>query len=178
MKTFLLIFIAMVLASNALANSICRQIGDADFGSEVSSRIGNRFVITRECEKNYLVAKKPVRLSIHLSPDAGTAKSTTTKHSPTLIVFFSFNKADLDDSDRLIMNQVPHGSSVRITGYTCSIGSEDYNARLSLQRAEVVADYLQSRYVKIISVNARGECCPVSTTDLAKNRRVLIEEEK
>ncbi len=178
MKIFPLFFLAMIFATSTLANSICRQPEVADFGSAVSSHADSSFVITQQCKKNHLVAKKPVHLSIHINQDAGTTKSITTSHSLPWVILFNLNEAYLDDSDRLIMNQIPFGSRVRVTGYTCSIGSKDYNDKLSLQRAEAVANYLRSHKVKIISISGRGECCPVSTTDLGKNRRVLIEEEK
>ena len=66
-------------------------------------------------------------------------------------------------------------------GHTDSVGSEDYNNRLSLARAESVKDYLVSRGVDIKRVRAvgRGESQPIADNATragrALNRRVDIE---
>jgi len=178
-KIFLSIYLATVLTTSVWADSICRQPETADFGSVVTSQTSNSFVITPGCEENRLVAKKPVSLSVLISRnrESDVANSTPGSRSD-VTVLFDLNLAKLDESDRRLMNQVPSGARVNVTGYTCSIGSEAYNDKLSLRRAEVVANYLRSRGVTINATDGKGECCPVSTTDLSKNRRVLIEEEK
>lgn len=179
MKIFLSIYLATVLTTSAWADSICRQPETADFGSAVVSQASNSFVIAPDCAESGLVAKKPVSLSAFIG--RGVFPPQTTKAADTrkaLTVIFGFNLANLDDSARQLMDQVPAGARVNVTGYTCSIGSEDYNDKLSLRRAEVVASYLRSRGVTINAIAGKGECCPVSTTALSKNRRVLIEEEK
>ena len=179
MRIFLSICLATVLTTSAWADSICRQPETAEYGSAVSSRTSNSFVITQGCAENHLVVKKPVRLSALIAQGSGTSSSAIPS-SPrsTWTVFFDLDLADLDDSDRLLMNQVPSGSRMNVTGYTCSIGSDDYNDKLSRRRAEIVASYLRSRGVAINTIEGKGECCPVSATDLRKNRRVLIEEKK
>lgn len=178
MILFLPIFLATVLTTSAWADSICREPEVADFGLVVSSQTSNSFVITRGCAEDRLEVKKPVHLSALIVQRTETSISVTPS-SPrsTWTVFFDLALADLDDSDRLVISQVPSVSRVRITGYTCSIGSEDYNDELSRRRAEVVASYLRSRGVTIISIEGKGECCPLSATDLSRNRRVVIEEE-
>ncbi len=179
MRIFLSICLATLLSTSAWADSICRQPETADFGSAAVSQTSNSFVIARDCAESRLVAKKPVSLSAFIGQGAippQTTKAVNTRKALTVI--FGLNIANLDDSARHLMDQVPAGSRVKVTGYTCSIGSEDYNDRLSLRRAEVVASYLRSRGVTINAIDGKGECCPVSATDLSQNRRVLIKEEK
>jgi outer membrane protein OmpA-like peptidoglycan-associated protein len=66
-------------------------------------------------------------------------------------------------------------------GHTDSVGSEDYNNRLSLARAESVKDYLVSQGVDIKRVRAvgRGESQPIADNSTkagrALNRRVDVE---
>jgi outer membrane protein OmpA-like peptidoglycan-associated protein len=178
-KIILSIYLATVLTTSAWADSICRQPETSDFGSVVTSQTSNSFVITPGCEENRLVAKKPVSLSVLISRSrASDVANSKADFRSDVTVLFDLNLAKLDESDRRLMNQVPSGTRVNVTGYTCSIGSEAYNDKLSLRRAEVVASYLRSRGVTINAIDGKGECCPVSTTDLSKNRRVLIEEEK
>lgn len=179
MRIFLSVCLATVLTTSAWADSICRQAETADFGSAVSNQASNSFIITQGCAEDRLVAKRPVSLSAFIGRGVGPAEANIIANTrPALTVNFDLNLAKLDDSDRQLMNQLPSGSKVNVTGYTCSIGSEGYNDKLSRRRAEVVANYLRSRGVIINAIDGKGECCPVSSTDLSKNRRVLIEEEK
>lgn len=179
MKIFLSIYLATVLTTSAWADSICRQPETADFGSAVVNQTSNSFVIAQDCAESRLVAKKPVSLSAFIGQGVIPLQSTKAANTrKALTVIFGLNLANLDKSARQLMDQVPAGARVNVTGYTCSIGSDDYNGKLSLRRAEVVATYLRSRGVTINAIDGKGECCPVSTTDLSKNRRVLIEEGK
>lgn len=69
---------------------------------------------------------------------------------------------------------------VDILGHTDSTGPEDYNMRLSEQRAEAVAAYLRNRDVAEarLVVRGLGETMPIASNDTAEgralNRRVEI----
>jgi outer membrane protein OmpA-like peptidoglycan-associated protein len=77
------------------------------------------------------------------------------------------------------LNDYPE-SAVDIKGYTDNTGDRDYNRRLSLERAEAVADFLAGRGVlpARIQLTGRGERDPVASNDTAAgraaNRRVEI----
>src|SRR3546814_18449530 len=69
---------------------------------------------------------------------------------------------------------------IEVAGHTDSVGTDSYNQQLSQQRAEAVANYLNSRGVmrdRMITVGA-GETRPIASNDTetgrAKNRRVEI----
>ncbi len=72
------------------------------------------------------------------------------------------------------------GTDVLIVGHTDSVGSDDYNLRLSYQRAEAARQYLISQGVPAarIRVEGRGELEPVATNETEAgrqlNRRVEI----
>ena len=177
-KIFLSFFLVTSLSTGVLADTICRQPDVADFGSTVTARSGNDFLITQGCAEDKLVVQKPVSLSVLFEPVIrNTEVVEVVKPLSTWTVLFDLNRSDLEDSDRMVMDQVPSGAKVRVIGYTCSIGSEDYNFKLSRLRAETVATYLRTRGVTAGSIEGRGECCPLSPVELSKNRRVLIEEE-
>jgi outer membrane protein OmpA-like peptidoglycan-associated protein len=66
---------------------------------------------------------------------------------------------------------------INITGHTDNIGSDPYNIKLGLQRAESVKKYLSEKGVRIAMLtDSKGESIPISTNDTeegrAQNRRV------
>ena len=70
---------------------------------------------------------------------------------------------------------------VAITGYTDNVGSDEYNLKLSLQRAQAVADYLiycAKIDPKRIKIEGKGKADPVADNSTkegrAKNRRVEV----
>lgn len=78
-----------------------------------------------------------------------------------------------------ILNEYPK-SSLKITGHTDSVGSNESNLTLSERRAEAVSRYLISQNVKSgrLSTLGYGERQPIATNDTAEgraqNRRVEI----
>ena len=67
-----------------------------------------------------------------------------------------------------------------VTGYTCSLGPKEYNQALSLQRAEAVADFLQTHDFVIATVQGKGARNPVTNDphQFYLNRRVTIKAVK
>ena len=100
---------------------------------------------------------------------------------------FDFDKSVLKPEgkaklDQLVMRQQGMTlEAIVATGHTDSVGSDGYNERLSMRRAEAVKAYLVSRGTEAnrVFVEGRGEKQPVAdnaTTDgRAQNRRVQIE---
>lgn len=78
-----------------------------------------------------------------------------------------------------IMNRYPQ-TDIMIVGHTDSVGNTDYNLRLSLRRANAVADYLMDQGVARfrLSTEGRGPLEPIASNETAagraQNRRVEI----
>jgi outer membrane protein OmpA-like peptidoglycan-associated protein len=101
-------------------------------------------------------------------------------------VLFDFNKYTLKPEAREKLAKVSGilvaypGLKVQVEGYTDSIGSDEYNLKLSEQRADGVRDYLVAQSVADQSVTAKGygKNDPVAdnSTDSgrAQNRRVEL----
>jgi len=99
---------------------------------------------------------------------------------------FGFDRADLRPEFKPTLNKVAgvlrDDPNVRITiiGFTDSVGTEEYNQRLSMRRAQATADYLVSQGVSQsqILVRGLGEAEPRASNDTAEgraqNRRVEI----
>jgi outer membrane protein OmpA-like peptidoglycan-associated protein len=103
-------------------------------------------------------------------------------------VLFDFNKASLKPGAREKLSKLagillayPGKYQMEIEGHTDAIGTDEYNMKLSEDRAQSVRDYLNSAGIaadKIIAVRGFGKTRPVTTNDTAEgrqmNRRVEI----
>ena len=101
-------------------------------------------------------------------------------------VLFDFNKYTLKPEAREKLAKVSGillaypGLKLQVEGYTDNIGSDEYNQKLSEQRADGVRDYLVSQSVKDGSVTAAGygKSDPVADNSTsagrAENRRVQL----
>ncbi len=101
-------------------------------------------------------------------------------------VLFMTGRADLQPGSvgnlgKLVtfLNKYPE-RTVAIEGYTDSVGSEDYNQRLSERRADSVKTYLTRQGIGStrLSASGKGESDPVAANDSAsgrqQNRRVEV----
>lgn len=105
---------------------------------------------------------------------------------------FAFDSAVLTadgmaELDGLISQAGNAAGTISVTGHADRIGDEDYNMRLSEQRANAVADYMIGKGIAAGSISAmgKGESEPVVQCDdtnwkalvecLAPNRRVVVE---
>jgi OOP family OmpA-OmpF porin len=72
-----------------------------------------------------------------------------------------------------VLNRYPN-IRVEVAGHTDSIGSEEYNQRLSERRARVVYDYLVSRGIsadRLVGPVGYGELRPIDTNDTREGRQ-------
>ncbi len=124
----------------------------------------------------------PEKLGISVEKNATETKLTLPER-----VLFEFNRFFLKPESKEALDLVADiltkesDKRVHVIGYTDDVGSEAYNLRLSLQRAQSVADYLV--YVKgidpkRITIEGKGEAHPVASNETeegrAQNRRVEI----
>jgi len=97
-------------------------------------------------------------------------------------IYFRFNRFDIssyekDQLDQFVSHlkeQPDRPREIRVVGHTCDVGSDPYNDRLSLMRAESVADYLGRNGFKVWESKGEGKRRPVSKIGKL-NRRVEIE---
>lgn len=97
---------------------------------------------------------------------------------------FTFGKAELDDGsypflDDVVMLLKEHPNwTLQIIGHTDNVGSKQDNYDLSIDRAQIVADYLMEKGVKQqqISIAGRGDTEPIADNETeegkSENRRV------
>lgn len=102
-------------------------------------------------------------------------------------VLFAFNKSNLKPEGQQALDQLygelssinPQDGAIVVLGYTDRIGSEQYNQKLSEQRAQSVVSYLVSKGIPADKISARGlgKSNPVtgSTCDGMKRGAALID---
>lgn len=121
-------------------------------------------------EKPAPPAPKPARVPITVAP-----------------ILFAVGQSELTAEDRAslqeaagLLRQDPE-RAIRVDGYTDSTGSEAFNGRLSLQRAQVAESYLIGQGISSDRLTAvgHGEADPVASNETAegrhRNRRVEVD---
>ena len=87
------------------------------------------------------------------------------------LILFGFDKADVTPEQQSIINsikkRVTPTSTVAITGYTDRTGTDEYNKRLSEQRARAVATALSAQRT---TVTGQGETLPLYDNDTPEGR--------
>ncbi len=119
-----------------------------------------------------------------------TAKAGNIKHQPlvvekiTLHFNFEFNSSALDEQSTRYLDDLSEALrenlhlSVKLTGHTDNIGSQKFNQRLSVHRANAVKDYLVERGIDParIETDGKGMTEPLNENrtedERAMNRRV------
>ncbi len=95
-------------------------------------------------------------------------------------VLFDFDQSTINRSYYHILDEVANNAKedgtvyLRVDGHTCSIGSYEYNQRLSERRALAVKRYLVRKGVSPdrIKIYAHGETQPASSNSTAEGRRL------
>lgn len=149
---------------------------------------GGRYSITAEAPDYlfysdlYEVERKS---DVTLTHDIDLSPSLSGK--TRLLVFFDFNSATLKgesvpDLNRAVdlLKQFP-SNRVRVTGHTDSVGSAEFNQRLSQDRANSVKQYLVQHGIDAGRIDAvgMGETMPIASNETeegrALNRRVEFQ---
>lgn len=179
-----------ITITDLTSGNVVANLNSDDITGEYSSVLtaGRNYSITAEKEgylfysENFNIPEKitnqDITKNIQLSPIA--------EGKTRLLIFFDFDKSTLQNESkpelaRLIkfMNDNPD-VKIELHGHTDDSGTEEYNQKLSLDRANTVKEYLSNNGIQNGRVGTKGfgESQPliVDTTDAAKakNRRVEL----
>ena len=120
-------------------------------------------------------------------PPPPRAEPVSTKVTYQADAFFDFDKSILKPAGRAMLDDLVSKVSglnlevIIAVGHTDSIGTEAYNQRLSVRRAEAVKAYLVSKGIERnrVYTEGKGERQPIASNKTAagraQNRRVEIE---
>ena len=129
----------------------------------------------------------PAPVVVQTPPPPPPPQPVSEKVSFAAESLFDFDKAVVKTDgkaalDGLVTNlQGMNLEAIVTVGHTDSVGSDAYNEKLSLRRAEAVKAYLVSKGVEAsrVFVEGKGEAQPVADNKgaegRAKNRRVTVE---
>ena len=193
MKSLSITALALILPLAAHAAEI-RQRPFSYSLDAVAVKQDDQFVVCSDCPDHRLSllpvkpmlamrlsepAKPEPQLALEAKPVQSATHSAIEADKQIATVLFDFDSERLSRHERLRFDELLAGLSKRSTfglkGYTCTIGTDDYNERLSIKRANQVAVIMKSNGFNVVTVEGKGKCCPVST-DKRLNRRVEIEE--
>ncbi len=124
-------------------------------------------------------AATPLRIDPHKVMPKPVAVVPPSPLRETL--YFGFDSFNLSKLEARKIEEIKRKILVKeskavITGYTDKIGSQLYNDKLALKRAETVYRHLD--YGTNAVVTGKGKCCYADESDNGKNRRVEVVIEK
>lgn len=110
----------------------------------------------KDYKMNSVAEQMPIDGNEHDRVEIVVRDSTALRHK-RYVVFFDFDKANLTSSAQRELDLVKRtksegGRIVEIKGYTDVVGSDEYNEKLSRQRAQAVAEYLGATDANIYSL--------------------------
>jgi len=122
-----------------------------------------------------------------ITPKAVAAKAATSRRrqnmsdrpvKKTFVIHFDFGSSELARSQKQKLYQlatiIGNRPAVSVTGYTCPTGPFEANRRLARARAQTVTAWLKKHGIAVWQTTGKPECCYVSDTRPAENRRVEI----
>lgn len=134
-----------------------------------------------------VAAPAPAPAPVARPPAPAPQQTTATKVTYAADAFFDFDKAVLKPEGKAKLNDLIEkiqGINLEViiaVGHTDSVGTNSYNQKLSVRRAEAVKAYLVSKGIEKnrVYTEGKGETQPVADNRTAegraKNRRVEIE---
>lgn len=169
-----------ILAHNTGDGSRTRTVVGAVGGAAVGAAIGNAMDKKEEQIRQISAEREAQAMEVERLREDLLRISVSSEAS------FDFDRAEIKPEFKPTLDKVAavlrDDPNVRITiiGFTDSVGSEDYNQRLSERRAQATANYLISQGVAASQILARGlgEAEPrasnATADGRAQNRRVEI----
>ena len=94
-------------------------------------------------------------LTSRLKPPPVVIRRMEVKKGEAVVIYFDFDSAQLKESERKKLLQVK--GKVRVKGHASPEGSEEYNLKLSEERAKSVADFLKKRGAEVLEIKGLGE---------------------
>lgn len=108
---------------------------------------------------------------------ATAPEPTKALDNKKMVIHFDINKSKLKKGERDKLNDLLNSNitgPVKIFGYTCQLGPDAFNRKLSWARANRVKKILGKTLKNELIEEGKPKCCYVSESVLSRNRRVEI----
>ncbi len=185
---------ASILVACAGSKKITEPLREIDTGESPASIIKEHFTFVYEAAycadmQQFLITDMPVlrippekaiQIDFQAFTPTASEPKTLSETKKTFSVLFPVNSCVMDahEAQKLshFIDELKHDPAgpVDVTGYTCRLGSLEYNKKLALNRAMEVSDKLKKEDIRVGSITGKAGCCYISDTDQARNRRVEI----
>jgi outer membrane protein OmpA-like peptidoglycan-associated protein len=157
---------------SSLPSSVDWRVAEQEMYIPVGTRTLEYMLVARDTNGRVIPSEMKVisvnESTIEQKKRTGVQDKTIDRYS---LILFGFDKAELTAEHRALIEtvrgRIAPGSSVRIVGYTDMVGTEDYNQRLSLQRATAVSQELR---IANAIVTGNGERLPLYDNQLPEGR--------
>jgi outer membrane protein OmpA-like peptidoglycan-associated protein len=187
-----------LLAGTAGASELASTTFVYEYGVAQKSISTQEQVMCDSCRKDKItLAPEPVPMSVRFSqaqpePTIMVAEipKETVVEKPVVktpvaekvgSIHFLLNKFTLQAKEKralvsiagIIKKRLGEGGKVKISGFTCDLGSKKLNDTLAVKRAKTVSAFLQKQGIALAEANGTGKCCFVSS-DRKLDRRAEI----
>ena len=119
------------------------------FGRDCDIELARLNALLEDCRNNPKVVEKVVERVVEGS-------TRTISIDNLKVVPFEQGKWDITEDAKVDLNSIKPGSHVQIIGTASPEGDPEWNKKLSMNRANAVAAYLESRGVIVDSIEGRG----------------------
>jgi outer membrane protein OmpA-like peptidoglycan-associated protein len=191
------VLVALLATTGCVTEKKMRTTVDTEVGAvhqrvdDVEGQVEANQSRIADNERNIGTASRTAEEALQRAIEAGKLAEGKFLYETVLSddkVRFGFDSAALGDEAASALDEFASGLKsqnadvfVEIQGHTDTIGSEDYNYELGLERAEAVRRHLNMRHglpLHRMSVISYGEAAPVNPNktreERAQNRRVVL----
>ena len=113
-------------------------------------------------------------------PSETPSRSRSSEYRLEKTVLFGFDSVRVEDGRNIsllatTLKTDPSVTAIRVKGFTCDIGTKEYNDRLAMRRAVSVGSLLGKAGLQIDEVSGEGKCCYVpGERKLSRRVEILI----
>lgn len=175
----------LALGTGGIYHQICRSDEFQIVFNDIYQRYKNYYLIKYQTARNFGPHKISVKLCLPEAKLEASNNYIVPMNADSLIVlnniFFEYNSAKLKSKESknaidmidMIMNTYP-GMEIDIYGHTDSIGSAEFNQKLSERRAESVLNALKNRghSIQRMGYVGYGESSPIADNGNAEGRQL------
>jgi len=174
--------LALFLATNSQASTVLQKSYGYRYESARDTGSDREYVICDNTHRSPLAPElealplslrfggQPIAVPLPSPPEIKPTKTQTTSRYPEYhlkkTIHFGFDSAHVKDKRNLSLLATslktnPTVTAIRIKGFTCDIGTKEYNDRLAMRRAVAVGSLLGKTGLRINEVSGEGKCCYV-----------------